>query len=170
MSESAEISGRLDRGVRRAASRSRHFLADCWVMNWDRLVVDRDMVDWCCMVVDGKVVGSKVGVVVVGCGVGGHIVVRLQGGELMHLECGECKERLLFIVFRCDLLHNCLEWGCIGFYIPSDRVISVGRESCSLKPLGNPSGLMGMHNPRPKAISECRECKTYTSLLSAVFG
>ena len=70
MSESAEISGRLDRGVRRAASRSRHFLDDCWMMNWDRLVVDRDMVDWCCMVVDGKVVdrkvvGSKVGVVVV---------------------------------------------------------------------------------------------------------
>merc|ERR1711971_1468123 len=36
-----------------------------------------------------------VGVVVVGCRVGGHIVVRLQGGQLMHLKCGECKERLL---------------------------------------------------------------------------
>ena len=168
MSESAEISGRLGRGVG-AASRSRHFLADCWVMNWDRLVVDRDrgMVDMCCMVVDGKVVGSKVGVV--GCGVGGHIVVRLQGGELMHLECGECKERLLFIVFRCDLLHNCLEWGCIGFYNPSDRAISVGRESCSLKPLGNPSGLMGMHNPCPQAISAVGNVKPNTSLLSAVF-
>ena len=117
MSESAEISGRLGRGVG-AASRSRHFLADCWVMNWDRLVVDRDrgMVDMCCMVVDGKVVGSKVGVV--GCGVGGHIVVRLQGGELVHFECGECKERLLFIVFRCDLLHNCLEWDVSGFTTP----------------------------------------------------
>ena len=164
MSESAEISGRLDRGVRRAASRSRHFLADCWVMNWDRLVVDRD---WCCMVVDGKVVGSKVGVV--GCGVGGHIVVRLQGGELVHFECGECKERLLFIVFRCDLLHNCLEWGCIGFYNPSDRAISVGRESCSIKSLGNPSGLMGMHNPCPQAISAVGNVKPNTSLLSAVF-
>ena len=79
-------------------------------MNWK-------MVDRCHLVVDRRcmMVGSMVGVVVVGCGVGGHIVERLQGGELMHLECGECKERLLFIVFCCDLLHNCFEWGCIGF-------------------------------------------------------
>ena len=104
-------------------------------MNWDRLVVDRDrdMVDRRCMVVDRKVVGSMmrgvvvvdrnmvgsmVGVVVVGGGVGGHIVVRLQGGQLMHLKCGECKERLLFIVFLCDLLHKCLQSGCPGIYIP----------------------------------------------------
>ena len=106
VSESTKISGRLGRGVG-AAGGSRHILADCWVMNWDRLVVDRyrDMVDRCCMVVDGKVVSSMVSVVVVGGRVGGYIVVRLQGGQLMHLECSECKERFLFIVFFYDLLH-----------------------------------------------------------------
>ena len=43
------------------AAGSRHILANCW----DRLVVDRDMVDRCWMVVDWKVVGSMVGGVVV---------------------------------------------------------------------------------------------------------
>lgn len=106
VSESTKISGRLGRGVG-AAGGSRHILADCWVMNWDRLVVNRyrDMVDRCCMVVDGKVVSSMVSVVVVGGRVGGYIVVRLQGGQLMHLECSEGKERFLFIVFFYDLLH-----------------------------------------------------------------
>jgi len=63
----SEMIGWLDRRVG-AAGGGRHILADCWVMNWDRLVVDRDrdMVDRRCMVVDGKVVGSMVGVVVVG--------------------------------------------------------------------------------------------------------
>ena len=62
----SEMIGWLDRRVG-ATDGGRHILADCWVMNWDRVVDrDRDMVDRRCMVVNGKVVGSMVGVVVVG--------------------------------------------------------------------------------------------------------
>ena len=61
----SEISGWLGRWVGTAGG-SRHIFADCWVMDLDRLMVNRNMVDRCCMVVDGKVVGSMVGVVVVG--------------------------------------------------------------------------------------------------------
>ena len=158
MSKSAEISGRLGRGVRRAASRSRHFLDDCWMMNWDRLVVDRDMVDWCCMVVDGKVVGSKVGVV--GCGVGGHIVGRLQSGQLMHLECGECKERLLFIVFCCDLLHisalSEMHWVLHSLWPCNFHWTGVMQPSAFGKSLGP---VVGTQPPSSGNLCH-RECKT----------
>ena len=126
---------------------------------------DRDMVDRYCMVVDGK----GVGVVVVGGGVGGHIVVRLQGGQLVHLECGECKERLLFIVFFCDLLHNCLDWGCIRFYNPSDLAIFIGQESYSPQPLRYLSGL-GVNNFCPQEKSAVGDAKPNTSLRSTVPG
>ena len=148
-------------------------------MNWDMLVVDRDrdMVDRRCMVVnrymvgvvvvDRNMVGSMVGVVVVGGGVGGHIVVRLQGGQLMHLKCGECKERLLFIVFLCDLLHKCLESGCLGIYIPSNLKISLGQDFCTPAPSWN-LWAWGAKPPLWEIFAIGNE-NTNTSLLSAIY-